>query len=194
MPIREPLIQEPGTKKKADHLGRPQDLGKLPLPTKEEHGGIEMFWEESGTPWGGQEELSPEEQLALDQEELELEGGRVYEEFCAVLARAKTYVRTKDSLLEESGETGIVQMRELALESQGTLMKQLLVPQEMKDAMNISFLDWASRFEGLLQGDFEALQRAAMPHKLTATDVTEILSMVTGKLEEGATRLPGNSS
>jgi len=42
-------------------------------------------------------------------------------------------------------------------------MKQLLVPQEMKDAMNISFLDWASRFEGLLQGDFEALQRAAMP-------------------------------
>ena len=192
MPTREPLIQEPGTKKKADHLGRPQDLEKLPPPTKEEQGGIEMFWEESGTPWGGQEELSPEEQIALDQEELELEGGRVYEEFCAVLARAKTYVRTKDSLLEESGETGIVQMREEALESQGTLMKQLLVPQEMKDAMNISFLDWASRFEGLLQGDFEALQRAAMPHKLTATDVTEILSMVTGKLEEGATRLPGN--
>ena len=165
--------------KKAGHLGQPQDLGKPSPPTQEESEGIDMCWDESDTPWGGREELSPADQLALEQEELEVEGTDAWEAVQEVLARAMVYVRTKNSLYEEGGEPGIAQMREEMMRPAregGTLMKNLVAPQDIKEVLNISHVDWASRYEEMLQDDMDAIESASMPLKLNAVDISTILS------------------
>jgi hypothetical protein len=68
-------------------------------------------------------------------------------------------------------------------------MQCLLLKQEIKNDINITPADWASKFEENMQSDFEALRRAAMPDKMSAEQVSEILNMATERLELGGERL-----
>jgi hypothetical protein len=65
-----------------------------------------MQWE-SSTPWGGQQELSPEEERQEELERLTVEEYYLYDELQKVLARAKTLSRTRNSLILEGPDAGI---------------------------------------------------------------------------------------
>jgi hypothetical protein len=85
--------------------------------------------------WGGQEELSPEEQRQEEIEKLAVEEHYLHEELQEVLARAKTLSRTRNSLILEGQEPEIAMIREELLRPAnegGSLMKCLLLKQDTK--------------------------------------------------------------
>ena len=196
MTARMPATKESEDAKKTGPLGQSQSLKKPPLPTIEVNGGVEMFWEQvsEGTE---EDELSPFEERQREMADLQREEGEAYMDLQTAVARMQALARSKNSLFMELGESGIAQMREELLrpeEDGGSLMRLLVLRQDLKEALNISQADWSSRLLEQVYSEDEAYQRAWAPASFSAQNVAQMFRGIQDRIEgEGERFLPPNS-